>query len=88
MGNVPSWIFCVLGWGSIVVGTLAIVIGTALLAAAAWKTPSATDADAGKLLEAISKLPQWAVAMIVGYMQVSIGFWMLGATLFGHKMLP
>jgi hypothetical protein len=95
MGDVPSGVFFLLGWGSIGVGVLAVVIGTALLLIAAWrawKVPaSATPTDAidlGKVLDAISKLPQWAITMIVGYLQILFGFWMLGATLFGKKLLP
>ena len=44
--------------------------------------------DVSKLLEALSKLPQWAVAVVFGNLQILLGFWMLGATLFGYKMLP
>jgi hypothetical protein len=44
--------------------------------------------DVAKLLEALSKLPQWAVAVVLGNLQILMGFWMLGATLFGYKLLP
>jgi hypothetical protein len=44
--------------------------------------------DPGKVLEALSKLPQWAAAVIVGYLQILMGFWILGETLFGYSMLP
>jgi hypothetical protein len=42
--------------------------------------------DLGKALEAISKLPQWAVMLIIGYLQILMGFWLLGATMFKSKM--
>jgi hypothetical protein len=39
------------------------------------------------VLEALSKLPQWAIAVVLGNLQILMGFWMLGATLFGKKLL-
>jgi hypothetical protein len=93
MGNVPGGLLGFLGWFSVVAGAVIIVAGTVLLCAAAvgaFKIPR-TDAaaiDVGKLLEALSKLPQWAVAVVLGNLQILLGLWMLGATLFGYKLLP
>jgi hypothetical protein len=93
MGNVPSWVFVTLGVVSIFAGILPIVVGMVLLIASALKsgvrTYKATDAgDWGKWLEALSKLPQWAIAIVLGNLQIAIGLWLLGATLFGYKLLP
>jgi hypothetical protein len=95
MGNVPGWLLCGLGWLSVVAGVVIIGAGTALLCAAAkgaFKIPKTFSADAavnvGKLLEALSKLPQWAVAVVLGNLQILMGLWMLGATLFGYKLVP
>jgi hypothetical protein len=95
MGNVPAWLLCGLGGLSVFAGVVLIAAGTVLLCAAAKgafkipKTFSPTAAvDVAKLLEALSKLPQWAVAVVLGNLQILMGFWMLGATLFGYKLLP
>lgn len=95
MGNVPGWAFTGLGVLSVFAGIFIIGTGTALLFAAAkgaFKIPKTYDAaaavDVGKLLEALSKLPQWAVAVMLGNLQILMGFWMLGATLFGYRLLP
>ena len=93
MGDVPGAVFCVLGVLSMIAGVLTIVVGMGLLIAGAVKagkqTYRATDAiDWGKWLEALSKLPQWAVAIVMGNLQIAVGAWLLGATLFGYKLLP
>src|SRR5215470_8824471 len=95
MGQIPADFLWWLGWISIAVGIFVvaagIVAGVLLLLAAVRggfkiaRTVDATSApDVGKLLEALGKLPQWAVAIIVGNLQILVGFWMLGATLFGY----
>jgi hypothetical protein len=95
MGQVPDKVLSVLGWGSIGVGAIIILLGTLLLIATvtgSFNVAKSLDAkaavDVGKLLEALSKLPQWAVAVILGNLQMLMGFWFLGATLFGYKLLP
>ena len=94
MGNVTDTLLLVLGWGSVVAGGVFVLAGVALLIAAGkgalkmtFRGPTDLP-DVGKLLEALSKLPQWAVAVLLGNLQILIGLWMLGATLFGYKMLP
>jgi hypothetical protein len=95
MGQVPADFLWWLGWISVFVGIFIIAAGTLLLIAAirgAFRVAKTVDAasapDVGKLLDALSKLPQWAVAVLVGNVQILVGFWMLGATLFGYKLLP
>jgi hypothetical protein len=92
MGSVPPNFIWVLGWGSIIAGIIIIVAGAVSLLSAGIKIPKAfidTQAiDVGKLLEALSKLPQWAVAIMLGNVQIFLGFWMLDATLFGYKLFP
>jgi len=95
MGQVTNDLLWWLGWGSVWVGCVIVAFGTLLLIATVWgafKLADSADAtkapDVGKLLEALSKLPQWALAVILGNVQILMGFWMLGATLFGYKMLP
>ena len=95
MGHVSDRLISCLGGASIVLGILIIAAGTLMLIAAvrgAFKVANTVDAakapDVGKLLEALSKLPQWAVAVMLGNVQILMGFWMLGATLFGYKLLP
>jgi hypothetical protein len=93
--GVPSIILIILGWFSVAAGAFTIVMGGRLLFRAAggkWKLLGGAGqdqaVDPGKVLEALSKLPQWAVMVIVGYLQILMGFWMLGAKLFGYSMLP
>ena len=93
--GVPNAIYIILGWGSVAAGAFTIVMGARMLFRAAggkakWLGGTGTDlaVDPGKVLEALSKLPLWAVMIIVGYMQILMGFWMLGETLFGYSMLP
>ena len=90
MGNVPGPIFGILGVLSMLAGVLSIVVGVVLIAVKGGvRTYKATDAvDWGKWLEPISKLPQWAVAIVLGTLQIAVGAWLLEATLFGHRMLP
>ena len=94
MGKGTDTLLLVLGWGSVVAGAVFVLAGLALLIAAGkgaltmtFRGPAALP-DVGKLLEALSKLPQWAVAVLLGNLQILIGLWMLGATLFGYKILP
>jgi hypothetical protein len=73
MENFVQWAFLVVGVLSILAGLSVIGSGAALLIAAArgaFKIPKTyTDTaavDVSKLLEALSKLPQWAVAVVFG----------------------
>jgi hypothetical protein len=90
MGQEAGWVLWSLGWFSIAAGTFTIIVGARLLYKAAAVTPGLLigrdQLDPAKALEALSKLPQWAVAVIVGYLQLLAGFWMLGAKLFGIEM--
>jgi hypothetical protein len=95
MGNVPDWVFWDIGWFLVCAGIVIIVAGTALLCAAAWgvfrapkKFAPSAAIDVAKLLEALSKLPQWAIAVVLGNLQILMGLWMFGATIFGYKLLP
>ena len=94
--GVHNIVYFILGWGSVIAGISTIVMGARLLFIASggrkgWfggGTGVDLAADPGKALEALSKLPLWAVAIIVGYLQILVGLWLLGETLFGYSMLP
>jgi hypothetical protein len=83
-------VFGILGVLSMLAGVLTIVVGMVLIAVKGGvRTNRATHAvDWGKWLEFLSKGPKWAVAIVVGTLQIAVGAWLLDATLFGYKMLP
>src|SRR5262249_23375128 len=94
MGKGTDTLLLVFGWGSVVAGGVFVLAGVGLLIAAgegaltmAFRGPTALP-GVGKLLEALNKLPPWAVAVLLGNLQILIGLWMLGATLFGYKIAP
>jgi hypothetical protein len=81
----------------VVSGALAVLSGTALLSAAAVEAvtplrlrPAATEAvtvDANgvaKVLEMLSKVPQWCLALLAGNLQ----FWLAMRTLAGQSWWP
>jgi hypothetical protein len=85
----------------IIFGILTVFAGVVLIMVAALTAlhvymrgpkPSNTDFAAGvdwaKILEALSKLPQWMLAIIAGNVQILVGYWLLGATVFGYKLWP
>jgi len=78
MGNVPGPVFGIVGVLSMLAGVLTIVVGMVIIAGVAK----------GKWLEALSKRPQWAVAIVLGSLLTAAGAWLLEATVFGYKMLP
>jgi len=78
MGNVPGPVFGILGALSMLAGVLTIAVGMVIIAGAVK----------GKWIEALSRRPQWAVAIVLGSLLTGVGAWLLEATLFGYKMLP
>jgi multisubunit Na+/H+ antiporter MnhB subunit len=83
----------------IVFGIVTVLAGVGLIIVAALTAlhvyrqgprTSGTDYAAGvdwaKILEALSKLPQWMLAIIVGNAQILVGYWLLSATLFGYEL--
>jgi hypothetical protein len=91
--NVVASILIGFGIVTVLAGTILIVVA-ALTAWAVYRrgpasgTTDAAGVDWAKILEALSKVPQWMLAMIAGNAQIRIGFWLLGATLFGYKLWP
>jgi len=79
--------------GVIVIAGLVLIVIVTLTALGVYLKPpkggaesyAASGTDWAKLLEALSKLPQWMLAIIVGNAQILMGYWLLGATLFGQK---
>jgi multisubunit Na+/H+ antiporter MnhB subunit len=90
---------CVVAGILIGFGIVTVLAGVCLIIVAALtafyvyrQNPKNLVADSGvdwaKILEALSKLPQWMLAIIAGNAQILIGYWLLGATLFGYKLWP
>ena len=84
-----GFVLIVLGVVIVVAGV--ILVGTAALTAwatyqSSTPTPTFTVSDWTRLAEALAKLPHWAIAIIVGNVQVLAGCWLWGVkfTLFGQ----
>jgi hypothetical protein len=92
MGIARDWTLLILGWASIGFGALTILAGMILLLRTLVLPKGIGGADGtfdlSKALEALGKLPLWAAAIVVGYVQIVMGFWMLGETVFKYKMFP
>ena len=93
MGVARDWTLLLLGWGSVGFGAITILVGMILLVRALVLPKNLggfdkTGFDLSKALEALAKLPLWAAAIVVGYGQILMGFWMLGETVFKYKMFP
>jgi len=78
MGNLPGPVFGILGVLSMLAGVLTIAVGMVIIAGAVK----------GKWLDALSRRPHWAVAIVLGSLLTGVGAWLLEAALFGHKTLP
>jgi hypothetical protein len=90
--SVVGGILIFFGILTVLAGVILIIVAalTALHVYRRGPTTSTTDYAAGvdwaKILEALSKLPQWMLAIIVGNAQILVGYWLFGATLFGYKL--
>ena len=76
MVTVPGPLFGILGVLSMLAGVLTIVVGMLIIA----------NAANGKWLEALSKRPQWAIAIVLGSLLIAVGAWLLDVTLFAYKL--
>jgi hypothetical protein len=89
MGATMDPVFGILGVLSMLAGVVTIVVGVVLIAIKGEvRTYRVTVADWAKWLEPLGKLPRWAVAIVLGVLQIAVGAWLLEATLFGHRVLP
>jgi hypothetical protein len=79
--------------GGVIVLAGVVMVGTVALTA--WATyqsstpaPTFTVSDWTKLAEALARLPHWAIAIILGNVQILMGFWVWGGkiTLFGQTL--
>ena len=81
-----------IGWLLIVGGLLLVVAGTlgagaALLPKRAGKVLLDQAApDWAKIIDAIAKLPAWAMIVLMGNVQILLGCWLHGAKLFGYQL--
>ena len=80
----------------LVCGAVAVVLSVVMLAVAAIESVKAqiskaaplgggalSPADWANLLEAIAKLPGWAIAMLAGDVQIWFGLKLMGVNVFG-----